>query len=150
MNNIAQLLIFADSRTPMPDAEAVARGTVLSTDSIVGIPLKREALHRWAAENGIDLDGESVIEIERGVDPDFLIDATIQRLRQHDALHVLTLDGGLLDELSIGEALRDAGRRCGLVFHDISLPLLEAQGDGDGSAQGGDNPAPFVLDLSPR
>lgn len=150
MNNTAQLLIFVDSRVPLPDAEAVARGTVLSTDAIVGIPLKREALHRWAAENGIELDGESVIEIEPGVDPDFLIDATIQRLRQHDALHVLTLDGGLLDELSIGEALRDAGRRCGLVFHDLTLPLLDGQREDGWSVQGDENPAPFVLDMPPR
>lgn len=150
MNHTAQLLIFADSRTPMPDAEAVARGTVLSTDAIVGIPLKREALHRWAAENGIALDGETVIEIEPGVDPGFLIDLAIQQLRQNDALHVLTLDGGLLDELSIGEALRDAGRRCGLVFHDIDLPLLEDQGDGAWSAQSDGNPTPFVLDITPH
>ena len=63
-------LILADSRTPLPDAQAVASGTLLSTDSIVGIPLKREALHRWAAQNGIDLDGESVVEVEADTDPD--------------------------------------------------------------------------------
>ena len=151
MNNTSQLLILADSRTPLPDAQAVASGTLLSTDSIVGIPLKREALHRWAAQNGIDLDGESVVEVEADTDPGFLVDAIIQKLRQHDAFHVLTLDTSLLNDLAITEALRDAGRPCGLVFHDVDAPVGEAQGDSASwAAASPDSPPPFVLNLTPQ
>lgn len=150
MNSVVQLLIVVDGRIEMPDAEAIAAGTVLSTDSIVGLPLKREALHRWAAENGIEVRGEVVVEVEPDVDPEFFIESTVHRLRQNDALHVLTLDRALIDDAAGYEALQDAGQVHGLAFHDVNPPLSIFDDTPAWTVDGESTTAPFSLHLAPH
>lgn len=91
-------LLLCDNRQPLTT-------TPLSADSLPALALKRHRMRKYAADEEIRLEGEVLIELEKGIDFDFLIDRTIHQIAQHDADVVICPDLRSLHEAGLLPAL---------------------------------------------
>jgi hypothetical protein len=92
-------LLLCDNRQPLePPA--------VSADSIIALPLKRERMRNFATVKDIELDGEVVVELEKGIDLEFVVQSTVHKLQlMGDATNVLCPDSASLRDAGILQAL---------------------------------------------
>lgn len=105
----AVLLLLCDSRKPLLPLDCESPET-LDANSVFALPRKREMLRTYSMKHDIDIEGEVIIELELGVDMQFLIDSTIAKIMKFDCDSVLSVDGA---------GLAEAG-----LFHVLSNNLL--------------------------
>lgn len=112
MTEHAITLLLCDNRQPL-DAP------ILSSDSIVGLPMKRERMRNFAAVHDIQIDAEIVLELEKGVDMEFVVDAAVEKVQSIGAAKILCPDAHGLNDAGILQALETRLARLGKALTTV-------------------------------
>ncbi len=96
----AVLLLLCDSRKLLRPLDPASPET-LDANSVFALPRKRELLRGYAKKHAINIEGEVIVELELGVDMQFLIDATLPKIMRFDCDSVLSVDSSGLAEAGI-------------------------------------------------
>jgi hypothetical protein len=119
------MLTLCDSRVPLPDGEFDSEA--IGWDSVVTLPTKRQALRKFAAASGVTVEGDVVLELEKDVDLDFVLDAVVHKIWLLAPETVLTLDAAGLREAGLLDVLAKRLSRLGIKLVSVT-PTIAANG----------------------
>ncbi len=94
------LLLLCDSRKPLGPVD-INSPAALDPNAVFALPSKRELLRVYARKHEISIEGEVIVELELGVDMQFLIDSAIAKIVGFDCDSVLSVDCPGLEEAGV-------------------------------------------------
>jgi hypothetical protein len=116
MSDKAVLLLLCDNRSPWPSPQEIQAGATLSPDSVAALPLKRDHLRRYANLAHMAIEGEVLVELEKSSNMEFIVNATVNKLRQSNDATILCADRRALEEAGIYTVLQNRLEEHGLTI----------------------------------
>jgi hypothetical protein len=117
------MLTLCDSRVPMPEGEFAPEA--IEWNSVVTLPTKRQALRKFAAASGVTVEGDVVMELEKDIDLDFVLDAVVHKIWLLAPETVLTMDANGLREAGLLDVLAKRLTRLGIKLVSVT-PTIAA------------------------